>query len=290
MTRAALVLGLAVAAAAVAADDPVGFDVFSVDGQGGGWVVHRLPGRGDSLWGCADVAREPEACVQVFFEAWRTGSQLDILHITRDTQRAWVRLRATGWGDTLLACVEPETAPRCTPVGLDLWPARAQLDRVWPPYTRVEEGGFPDGDPRQRIEPVEAADLWIEAGPAIPGPVNLYACIGLAGDAPRCRVGLPNLLRIEREGLGLRRLEDVRPTRGAPSEGARIVRIDEGSAAWDAGLREGMVILGVGGFEVREATRVRELASQYPAGAVVPFRTADVTYTVQPRPRSVAQR
>lgn len=274
-------------------DRTPGFDVYSPDGQGGGWVVHRLPGRGDTLWGCADVGRETDACVQVFFEAWRTGTVLDVLHVSDDSQAMWLRLRAPGWGDTLLACYEPESRPRCTPVSLDLWPARAQLSRVWPHYAEPSDGGHPEGDPRRRIEPAAKAEMWIEAGGQVPGPVNLYACIGLGEQSPRCRVGLPNLLRIEREGLGFRRLEDVRPERGAPSQGARVARLEEGSAAWDAGLREDDVIVGVGTFPATDARTVQELSGQYPAGTPFELSLADgrtLSITARPGGRLAAQR
>lgn len=287
-------LGGLLALPAHAQDDrKPGFDVYAVDEAGGGWVVHRLPGRGDTLWGCADVARETDACVQVFFEAWRTGTMFEVLHVSADSQAMWLRLRAPGWGDTLLACYEPETRPQCFPVSLDLWPTRGQLARVWPPYAEADEGGRPEGDPRRKIEAPERSDMWIEAGGAVPGPVNLYACVGLADRKPRCRVGLPNLLRIERQGLGFRRLEDVRPQRGAPSEGARVARIQEGSAAWDAGLREDDVIVGVGPFPATDARTVQELSGQFPAGTPFELQLADgrtLTLTPRPSPRLAADR
>ncbi len=269
-----------------AQEDPTaGFDVYTVDDQGGGWVVHRLPGRGDTLWGCTDVSRETDRCVQVFFEAWRTGTQLEVLHVSEGTDAMWLRLRAPGWGDTLLACYAPETRPQCTPVSMDLWPRRAALERVWPHYTREQDGGYAQGDPRRKVEPPARAEMWVEAGGAVPGPVNLYSCIGLAEGTPRCRLGLPNLLRIEREALGFRRLEDVRPDRAAPSSGARVARLDEGSAAWDAGLREGDVITGVGAFPARDARTVQELCKQYPAGTPIPIALVDGrTVELMPRP------
>lgn len=254
-------------------DDPeAGFEVYAVDGAGGGWTVHRLPGRGDTLWGCADVREESKACVQVFFGAWRTGTQLEVVHVTDSSQAMWLRLHAPGWGDTLLACYDPESRPRCTPVALDLWPTRATLARVWPPYLGPEEGGFAEGDPRRRVEPADKAAMWVQAGSNVPGPINLYACVGLEEGAPRCRVGLPNLLRIERQGLGFRRLQDARPDRSAPSEGALVVKLDEQSAAFVAGLREGDVIVGIGGFPAADARTVQELTRQYPAGT--PFDVA----------------
>jgi len=290
-SAAASLLALALSSSAhaqgpLADDDPqAGFDVYAVDEAGGGWTVHRLPGRGDTLWGCADVREEPKACVQVFFAAWRTGTQLEVIHVSDTSQAMWLRLHAPGWGDTLLACYDPETRPRCAPIPLELFPRRASLGRVWPPYAGPEEGGHPDGDPRQRVEPVSKGAMWIEAGANVPGPVNLYACVGLDDGEPRCRMGLPNLLRIERQGLGFRRLQDARPDRSSPSEGAVVVKLDEDSAGFAAGLREGDVIVAVGGFTALDARTVQELAKQYPAGTAVPFDLQDGrTIEVVPRP------
>ncbi|MCB9665254.1 MAG: hypothetical protein H6732_14175 [Alphaproteobacteria bacterium] len=251
-----------------------GFDVFSVDGKGGGWVLHHAPGRGDSLWGCGDIGKV-ESCTQIYFDAWRSASTIKVLHISKDSQKAWVVVTAAGMSDTLHACSDPEGSPTCAPVELDMLPKLSKIERTWPSLECDFECGtdccgknLPDDDPRRAIEDASKADIWIQVGPPAPGPANLYACRDLA-KSPVCTLALPNWLAYDREDIGISKVEDI-VSEGPDGEkiygpGVNIGKIDEDGVAYAAGLREDMVIIKVDEFTVDRAAHARAMMAQHPA-------------------------
>lgn len=256
-----------------------GFDVFTDDPSGGGWVIHHHPGRGDSLWGCPSLAQARD-CRQVLFDDWRTGAELSFMHVSQEDDRGWLRLRVPGGGDTLLACADPGTQPSCAAVPLELLPEGSYLRRTWPRYDGHATCDGPESrDPRCVIEPAERAVMWLEGGPRSPGPLNLYACQGLAEGEPRCRLNVPNWLAETRDDLGLRKLEDrvVRDRDGqvVDQPGVRVGRLDAEGAAYAAGLREGDVVVRVGSFDTTLARHLRQLLLQYPARSVVQLHLED---------------
>jgi hypothetical protein len=243
-----------------------GFEVYAPDGGGGGWVVHRLPDRGDTLWGCPDVA-STVGCKQVYLDAWRPGAVVQLLHVGIGTQRAWVVVAAPGEPDTMLACGGPERGPACVPVPLELLPPGAAISRVWPPLPRGAER-----DPLEVLGADDASDLWVQAGPRGPGPTNLYACTELRV-RPHCELAVPNWLALDKAPLGIDKLEGV--VRGqllpgasgayASATGVRVGTVQEGSVAWEAGLREGDIIARIGEFAPSDARHARALFAQVPA-------------------------
>jgi hypothetical protein len=281
----ALLVGTAASAKGLLGKGP-GFDVYSSDDQGGGWVVHRTTGRGDTLWGCQDVG-SVESCTQVHFNAWKTGAKLKVFHVSKDSLNAWVVLSVAGDGDHLLSCTGPEDAPACTEVMLDKRPGTASYKRVWPAMDCVSECGMegccdtlPEDDPRRLLEDAAKADMWMQVGPKIPGASSLYACTGLGAD-PKCVPAVPNWLAYDRENIGFKKLEDIE-TEGADGEvvygpGVTVGKIDEESVAFEAGFREGDVILKVGEYEVNLAKHARNLFLQYPAEAPIQVTKGDGT-------------
>jgi hypothetical protein len=285
-------LGLAIAPTAFAGLIPLptgpkpGFEVFSVDNKGGGWVIHHMPGRGDSLWGCKDVTAV-EDCVQVFFSEWKTGTSMNMIHVTDKSQKAWFVLNAPAMGDYLFACSDPENAPACTLVDLELRPPMAQYERVWPGYDCKFECGdkgpccgdvLPETDTRRLIEVAEKGDMWLQAKMAIGGPVNLYACKTLES-APVCTLTIPNWMAVDREDLGFKTLEDIEHEN--PDEtitygpGVLVGKMEEESVAYEAGIREGMVITKVGPFDVSRAKHARYVMLQYIAETSVTLTMED---------------
>ena len=262
-----------------------GFEVFSVDAKGGGWIIHHMPGRGDTLWGCKDVSAVEE-CVQVYFNEWKTASKIKFIHVTDKSQKGWLVLTAPAMGDYLYACQDPEGAPACTLMEMELRPATASYDRVWPAYDCEFECGdkttcgetLPDTDARRVIEAADKGDMLLQTGIMIPGPVNLYACKGLE-TAPVCELTIPNWLALDREDIGLGSLEDIETESSDGTvtygPGVLIKKIDEESPAYAAGMREGDTILKVGPFEVSKATHARYMMLQYPAEQTLAFTMED---------------
>jgi hypothetical protein len=251
---------------------PPGFQVFSVDDQGGGWVIHHMGGRGDTLWGCADLTAVDE-CQQVYFNEWKTATKLEFLHVTDATQMGWLKLSAPGMGDYLLACTDPEGAPSCTAVDLELRPPLASYKRIWPNKHCASEcdeafSSLPEWDARRIIGPQIEATMWLQVGTKIGGSLNLYACRNL-DSTPECELTLPNWLALDRENIGFKKLEDIENEADNGSvtygPGVMISKLNEGSVAWDAGLRETMIITKVGDYEVNRAKHARYLMLQFPA-------------------------
>ncbi|MFM2160629.1 MAG: hypothetical protein RLZZ383_141 [Pseudomonadota bacterium] len=282
-------IGLAVAAVAVAwagggTSPPSGdFEVFAVDDGGGGWIAHHLTRRGDALWGCADVSVAAR-CQQVFFEAWAVGARIQVLHVDAQTQRAWVVLSAGGDADVLYACEAPEASPRCQAVPLELRPPLARLHVAWPPPpTRLacEAPGcpfVPPTSPALRVGPASAGQLWLEAAAPTAGAVNLYACRDLNG-SPNCALSVPDWLAVDRGEIGVGRWEDIAVVDDAGvttwGPGVRATRIDVGSAAAQAGLVDGDVVVSIGGFAVSRADHARAVIGQFPAMQEVSVGLAD---------------
>jgi hypothetical protein len=266
-------LGLGVVPVAVAAPGlPLpadGFEVFSIDGKGGGWVIHHQKGRGDSLWGCKDLAAV-DSCLQVHLEEWKSAARIEAIHVSKDSQHAWITVNAPAMGEFLYACKDPEGAPSCKPVVLDMRPVPAPtIERVWPArdcaYDCDAKGDLlPETDWRRKIEDKAKADMWIEVSSPGVGATQLYACKGLAAE-PACKLALPNWLTVDRQGLGIEDLDDVEDANKNVLPGAIVGKIDEGSMAYAAGFREGMKIKAVGAFEVRNAAHARFMLLQYPA-------------------------
>ena len=101
----ALLLGTLIIAGSAAAKGPLAsgdFDIYSVDDQGGGWVINRIPVRGDLLWGCKDVAIVEE-CEPVPLPDFMPGFQINFLHISNDSQAGWLKVSVPALGDYLLA-------------------------------------------------------------------------------------------------------------------------------------------------------------------------------------------
>ncbi len=270
-------------AGAVTAPPSGDFEVFSVDGGGGGWIAHHLARRGDALWGCADVA-VASRCQQVFFEAWVVGARVRVLHVDAQTQRAWVVLSAAGESDVLYACTDPESAPRCAPVALELRPPLARLRVAWPTPPTVlacEAPGcppLPAQSPSLRVGSAAAGQLWLEAAAPTAGAVNLYACRDL-NTAPTCALAVPDWLAVDRGEVGVGRWEDIAVVDAAGvtswGPGVRATRIDVGSAAAQAGLVDGDVVVSIGGFAVSRADQARAVLGQFPAMHEVVVGLAD---------------
>jgi hypothetical protein len=68
-----------------------GFDVFTLDGGGGGWVIHKIPIKGDLLWGCQDVAKV-DKCNPVPLPDFMPATSLEFIHIDNKAQAAWLKV------------------------------------------------------------------------------------------------------------------------------------------------------------------------------------------------------
>lgn len=262
-----------------------GFEIFSVDNKGGGWVIHHFPGRGDSLWGCKDVTAV-EDCTQVFFSEWKTATSMNMIHVTDKSQKAWFVLNAPAMGDYLYACENPEAAPVCKLVELELRPPIASYERVWPSYDCKFECGdkapccdtLPETDARRLIETAEKGDMWLQAKMPVGGPVNLYACKTLEA-SPVCTLAIPDYLALDRQDLGFKTIEDIEHENADGTitygPGVLVSKVDEDTAAWEAGFREGMIITKVGPFDVTRAKHARYVMGQYLAESSLTFTLED---------------
>lgn len=285
------ILGLATAFPAVAAPKllpaPKGFETFSTDTTGGGWVIHHHL-RGDTLWGCADVANV-DRCVQIPFEWWMPTSSMEMLHVSEKTHEAWFKLSSKGIGDMLFACTDPEgETPTCTPVELGTAPkAMVKLERVWPDG-QCDETCFTDPtskeESRARVESKAYADMWLQLSVTGPGSSNLYACRNLAS-GPECVEAVPNWLLWDREPLGLAKgLKDIKNDDKTFGPGVEVSKVDEDSVADDAGFREGDVITSINGWKVDRAAKASAILGQFPAGATITI-TLDNGNEIQLTPR-----
>lgn len=288
--------GLALATPALAAGlslGPKGFESFSPDGKGGGWMIHHHL-RGATLWGCGDVGNV-ESCTQVYFDEWRPATSMEMLHVTAGTQDAWLKLTSPGLGDMLFACGSPEGSPVCARVDLQQAPQiLVTLDRKWPRYECDEDCGgqaaMTQDGARTVIESKEYADMWLQLGVKGPGPANVYACRGL-GSAPECVPAVPNWLVFDREDLGISFSDiKVKNEDGSTSYGPGVLakKVDEESVAYEVGIREGDVITAIGGYTTDRAGKAKAMAMQYPAGAsfqVTKLDGTSVTVTARQKPR-----
>ena len=279
---------------AMAAPDGVAtFEVFAQETDGAGWVLHHVPDRGDSLWGCPSVA-SMGTCTPLRFDDWRPGADLDLLHVSQEDARAWLRMHIPGLGAFLYACSAPTGEPTCERVDLDLLPANSHLQRIWPPLPT--RGCDPSTDPTSPAcvtAPADESDLWIQAGPTRHGPVNLYACTGLA-TTPTCTLTVPNWLAVDREDLGFRRLEDLRSQdetgHAVYGPGVRVLALAPGSVAEATGLQPQDIIMKIDGFTVRQVRHARHLLAQIPAETAVTLQLQDGReLTLTPRRESTTQ-
>lgn len=261
------------------------FDVYSQDDAGGGWVINRIPARGDMLWGCEDVATVEE-CKPVPLPDWVPATTLNFIHISEDSMAAWLNVSVPVVGDYLMACFDPEGRPYCEKVDLELRPPLCSLEREWPDYDLVggsagaAGGGGPMAGlmggatsllPEEIIEPPDKADMWLSGAIKVPGPVNLYACRSLDGE-PECKLAIPDWFLIDRENIGFKKVEEV-DSADAPKDGVGIMveEVEEGSAAEDADIRSGDVIVKVGGFTIKNDKHFKGLLMQFPATYSIPI-------------------
>ena len=274
------------------------FEIYTPDDAGGGWVIHRIPGKGDQLWGCEDVL-QASTCRLVPLPDWNTATSLNFLHVSNDSMAAWLKVTPPLQGDTLMACYSPETAPKCESVKLELNPPLANYERAWPSY----DGGAAAGDsggglmgalgggggskgPEQLLEPASKADMWMSAGVKMPGPVNLYACRGLADNAPECELAIPGWLIVDRQDIGFKKIEALPGKKGVAIQ---VVEINEGSAAEKAGIKAGMIITRVEGFRIKNESHFKGLMSQFPATFAFALKVkgeGDVEITALRKPKN----
>ena len=259
------------------------FEIYSSDESGGGWVIHRIPGKGDQLWGCKDVM-DAKTCKLVPLPDWNTGTALNFLHVSEGSMNAWLKVTPPLQGDTLMACKDPEERPDCARVKVPSEPPVPDYNREWPAYDAGPAaaggggmmgalgGGAPALGPGALIEDASKADMWMSAGVKITGPVNLYACRNLATEEPECVVGIPGWYVIDREDLGFKKIEAIPTKKGVLIQ---VVEVVEGSVAAEAGVQAGMVIAKVGGVRIKNESHFKGQMSQYPAGFSFTLKTKD---------------
>ena len=259
------------------------FEVYSQDDQGGGWVIHKIPIKGDLLWGCGDVATV-DRCEPVPLPDFMPATTLSFLHVDKESMAAWLRVSVPGFGDSLMACYSPEDKPRCEKVTLKLAPPMTDLKRVWPAYDHagaaaaVSGGGGPlagltgGGDsgppPEALLEDPSKGNMWLSAGIVVPGPVNMYACKDLNGE-PTCGLAVPDIYQIHRANVGFKKVSAVQNSKGKTT-GILIEELVEGSAAMRAKLKVGDVIKRVGGFNLKSVIHFKGLLTQWPATYKIP--------------------
>jgi len=289
MSRSLLLFLVFAASSAFAGPMPAGsFEVQSVDDAGGGWVIHHVPGLGDRLWGCQDLAMVGE-CKQVYLGNWSPASKIRFLHISDDSQKAWMVVSVPALGDFLYACSDPEGKAACDPVELELRPPTASYKRVWPDYPCAEGcpgaaassggglmGGMTGGGGPSApvIESSARGNIWLSAAIKMPGAVNLYACRNLE-TAPECQLAIPDLLMVDRENIGFKKYDEVESkandAKGRPLMGIELSDVDEGSAAERSKFREGDVIIRVDGFAIKNKAHFKAILMQYPATFEIPI-------------------
>lgn len=266
------------------------FDIFTIDAGGGGWVIHKIPIKGDLLWGCQDV-KDVTRCNPVPLPDFMPGTSLEFIHIDNKTQAAWLKVTAPPFGDSLMACYEPESnQPRCSKVKLEAAPPVASLDRIWPAYAGDDAadsgggggggllgglgGGAPAGPSNAaRIEGASASNMWLTASIPVPGPVNLYACRGLASE-PECQLAVPDVYQVLRADVGFKKISSVTNKKGR-FVGVKVEEVVEGSAAFRAKIRPGMLIVKIGGFPLKNEAHFKGLLTQWPATYEIPVELKD---------------
>jgi hypothetical protein len=258
------------------------FEVFSQDDAGGGWVIHKVPLKGDLLWGCGDVATV-DRCDPVPLPDFMPATSLAFIHIDKDTMAAWLRVSVPVFGDSLMACYSPEDKPYCEKIKLELAPPMTDLKRVWPDYAAGAAapaggggmmggmmGGGDSGPPKGAImEDGSKGDMWLSAGIVVPGPINLYACKNL-NEGPVCGLSVPGIYLIRRSNVGFKKVSAVTNDKGKV-RGILIEELDEGSAAMRAKLKPGDIIKRVGGFKLKSVAHFRGLLTQWPATYKIPI-------------------
>ncbi|HCP45428.1 MAG TPA: hypothetical protein DIU15_05270 [Deltaproteobacteria bacterium] len=262
------------------------FEIFTPDSSGGGWVIHKIPIKGDLLWGCADV-RRVDRCNPVPLPDFMPATSLDFIHIDDKTQAAWLKVTVPVLGDTLMACYDPEGSPRCEKITLEAAPPVLTIDRIWPAYDAGDSGGqhasaqggilggrggtiVSTGPSKAaRIEPSSKGSMWLSASIPVPGPVNLYACRNLATE-PECQLSVPDVYQVMREDVGFKKVSSATNSKGR-FVGVVIEDIVEGSAAARAKLRPGEVIVRVGGFPLKNTAHFKGLLTQWPATYEIPL-------------------
>jgi len=300
------VLGLTLALAGTASAKGLmsggSFDIFSPDEGGGGWVINHIgvPGYGDTLWGCADVANVKE-CRPVPLPDFVPMTSLKFFHVDEDTQAGWLNVSVPIVGDFLMACYDPEGSPYCEKVPMELRPpVLVSYKREWPGYDHAPDaaagggggpmammgGGAPSVPPEGVIEPGSKGDMWLSAGAKPPGPINLYACRDLNGN-PECQLAIPDWFLFDRENIGFKKVEMLEGREGDPV-GISIVELEEGSAAEAADLRPGDVIVKVAGFPLKNDKHFKGLLMQFPATYRIPVELENgdrVKIKVRRKPR-----
>ncbi len=249
------------------------FEVYSADDMGGGWVIHKIPIKGDLLWGCGDIA-SVDRCDPVPLPDFMPATALSFLHIDKTSMAAWLRVSVPGFGDSLMACYSPEDKPRCEKISLELAPPMTDLKRVWPAYDHAgaaaaASGGGDSGPPPEALlEDPSKGNMWLSAGIIVPGPVNMYACKDLNGE-PTCGLAVPDIYQVRRANVGFKKVSAVKNDKGRV-KGILIEELDEGSAAMRAKLRPGDIIRRVGGFKLKSVLHFKGLLTQWPATYKIP--------------------
>jgi len=277
------------------------FEVFTTDSSGGGWVIHKIPIKGDLLWGCGDV-RRVERCNPVPLPDFMPATSLDFIHIDDKTQAAWLKVTVPVLGDSLMACYDPEGSPRCEKITLEAAPPVVAIDRIWPAYKSEGAAGqsasgrggplgalagavAPSGPSKAaRIEPASKGAMWLTASIPVPGPVNLYACRNLSS-SPECQLAVPDVYQVLREDVGFKKVSSATNSKGRFA-GVVVEEIVEGSAAHRAKIRLGQVIVKVGGFPLKNSAHFKGLLTQWPATYEIPItlRGGDVVNLKVRRP------
>ena len=108
-----------------------------------------------------------------------------------------------------------------------------------------------------------------------PGPVNLYACRGLAARDAECTLAINALTFVQREDFGLSKLEAVEVGKKKKRKtGILVGKIAEGSAAAQAGLNPGDVIVKAGGFKLYSPLHLKGILTQIAAGKKIKLTLA----------------
>lgn len=244
-----------------------GFGLDEVKGEGGGWIIHRLVGVTDVLLACASPTAVDE-CLRVPLGGYIPGTTLDFLYVDPDSGAGWLVAHRPVVGDLIFACYTPLTQPRCAQVAVPRAPPTSTLARIG--GVEAGGGGLLGSLPGLK-QPAGASDqvladegdgpgaaIWVAASFQPLGAVNLYACRSLTRD-PECVLAAEDLLLVDREAAGLRRLADI-------DGGIEVRAVANGSPAQRAGFEGGEVITSVGTTPVHSVAELRGALAQLPAG------------------------
>ncbi len=267
-----LAAGLLISPAARAGD---GFGLQEVRDEGGGWIVHRLVGAIDILLGCESPS-SAESCASVALPGYVPATTLEFLLVQPRSGAAWLAAHRPGMADLLFACHSPFNNPRCSEVTLLRQPPLATFTRVARSHSGGAEGG---GGPGSSHPPGGAATgyesgedgpggaIWVSAETPLLGALNLYACRGLE-TTPECVLVAEDILRVDRDGAGFRRLAKV-------DGGVEVRAVAADSAADEAGFGSGDVISSVEGLPVRTVPELRGALTQMAAGDTLKIDVVD---------------